>query len=594
MNNNIENIFSEFLISNFNPENSNWEKIAAKLFESRKDQTVKEVSYFYFKKDADLSLAGLNKNLIDNFIEEFLKNSENYLNEIEEYFLDLKNLYEPQKRLILEYITECVFIKKNYDLYKKLMSIILKINKKVFSISLEENKNDKNVQNLFKNLLILIQLSDINFNYNNENKNLFDNKNEEIVSPLFRSETIIIEFPLEFELKDYYELLGIFTKEKKKLINFYFRPSSHRILTFKDEATKKEISIENKIHAIFSGLDYRIFDRERNYGIEYDINFWRPELKLNDDKGNRGHFLLSFDFDFNKSRFLFKIEDCGYLKNSIFGHEHGYSTARNYISPSGHFKILNPFINRKSMYCDLRKFNKKGIFHVLKILNEINLDSDVLLGTNKNFIENAIKKNDLEHEIKNCLISRISGVKIYRKVDRNKKGNYFTEYNVVYYGFVIENEDEFKKWFEKKSNNKEIFERIFLLQNLWLYKCDSENKNNYSCKDFFNFWNINFLPEIFFNDFNDNINYLINVYGNDSIINIENYYENFGNVKENNKIYFIFDNKNENGKKIQNSFNNYFNINVYFNENFDKIIFKENSLNLKNYLLYLKHQKNNH
>ena len=586
MNNNIENIFSQFLIPNFNPENQNWEKIASKLFESRKDETMKEVSYFYFKKDADLLLAGLNKKLINNFIEELIKNSEFYLNKIEEYFLN--NLFEPQKRLILEYITENVFNKKNYDLYKKLMSIILKINKKVFLISLEENKNDKNVQNLFKNLLILIQLSDINFNYNNENKNLFDINNEEIISPLFRSETIIIEFPSDFTLNDYYELLGIFSKEKKKLINFYFRPSSHRILTFKDDKTQKEISIENKIHAIFSGLDYRIFDKERNYGIEYDVNFYRPELKLNENGGNRGHFLLSFDFDFNKSRFLFKIEDCGYLKSSVFGHEHGYSTARNYISPSVHFKILNPFINRKSMYCDLRKFNKKGIFQIMKTFNELKIDPNFLLGSNENFIENVIKKNNLENEIKNCLISKISGLKIYRKIDRNKKGNFFTEYSVIYYGFIIENEEEFKNWLEKKTNNKEIYENIFLLQNLWFYKCDSENKNNFDCKNFFNNWNINLLPEIFLNDFNDNINYLINVYGNENQININNYYENLGKVKENNNIYFIFNNKNENGKKIQNNIKNYFNINVEFNENFDKIIFKENLLNIKNYLNYLK------
>ena len=588
MNKNIENIFSEFLISNFNPENSNWEKIAAKLFESRKDKTIKEVSYFYFKNNADLSLAGLNKNLIDNFIEEFIKNSENYLNEIEEYFLDLKNLYEPQKRLILEYITECIFNKKNYDLYKKLMSIILKINKKIFSISLEENKNDKNVQNLFKNLLILIQLSDINFNYNNENKNLFDSTNEEIVSPLFRSETIILEFPSEFTLEDYYELLGIFTKEKKKLIDFYFRPSSHRILTFKDEKTKKEISIENKIHAIFSGLDYRIFDKERNYGIEYDINFWRPELKLNKDKGNRGHFLLSFDFDFNKSRFLFKIEDCGYLKNSIFGHEHGYSTARNYIAPSGHFKILNPFFNRKSMYCDLRKFNKKGIFHILKILNEINIDSNILLGTNKNFVENVIKKKGLENEIENCLNSRISGVKIYRKIDRNKKGNYFTENYVTYYGYIIENENEFKEWFYEKYDNKEIYDKILILQNLWLYKCDSESQKSSGCSDFFKNWNINCLPEIFLNEFNFNINFLINIYGIESDININNYYQNFGKIKENKKIYFIFNNESENGKIIQKNISNYFKINIEFNKDFDKIIFDVNSLDISKYINYIK------
>ena len=41
--------------------------------------------------------------------------------------------------------------------------------------------------------------------------------------------------------------------------------------------------------------------------------------------------------------------------------------AINFISHSVNFKILNPFINRKSMYCDLRKFNyyRKINFHLL-------------------------------------------------------------------------------------------------------------------------------------------------------------------------------------------------------------------------------------
>ena len=71
------------------------------------------------------------------------------------------------------------------------------------------------------------------------------------------------------------------------------------------------------------------------------------------------------------------------------------------------------------------------------------------------------------------IISPISGVKIYRKIDRNKKGNYFTENNVTYYGYIIENENEFKKWFYERCDNKEIYDKILILQNLWLYKCDS-------------------------------------------------------------------------------------------------------------------------
>ena len=162
-NNKIEKIFPSFFDPNFDPNNKNWEIIASKLFESRKDSKLKEVSYFYFKKDANLLLAGLNKKLIDNFIEEFIKKSEEFINDIEKYYLDLKNLYEPQKRLILEYITEYLFNIKQFELYKKLLVIILKINKKIFIISLEENKNDKNIKNLFKNILILIQISDVYF-----------------------------------------------------------------------------------------------------------------------------------------------------------------------------------------------------------------------------------------------------------------------------------------------------------------------------------------------------------------------------------------------------------------------------------------------
>jgi len=123
------------------------------------------------------------------------------------------------------------------------LNIILKINKKIFIISLEENKNDKNIQNLFKNILILIQISDVYFKYNEEHQDIFLNKNnnydnnnnEEIISPLFRSETIIIEFPSDFTLNDYYKLLGIYSTENKKLINYYFRASSHRISTIKDK-----------------------------------------------------------------------------------------------------------------------------------------------------------------------------------------------------------------------------------------------------------------------------------------------------------------------------------------------------------------------
>ena len=78
---------------------------------------------------------------------------------------------------------------------------------------------------------------------NEENQNIFINKNnnydnnniEEIISPLFRSETIIIEFPFDFTLNDYYKLLGIYSTENKKLINYYFHASSHRISTIKDK-----------------------------------------------------------------------------------------------------------------------------------------------------------------------------------------------------------------------------------------------------------------------------------------------------------------------------------------------------------------------
>ena len=82
-NNKIENVFSSFLVPNFDPNNKNWEIIASKLFESRKDSKLKEVSYLYFKKDANLLLAGLDKKLIDNFIEEFIKKSEEFINDIE-------------------------------------------------------------------------------------------------------------------------------------------------------------------------------------------------------------------------------------------------------------------------------------------------------------------------------------------------------------------------------------------------------------------------------------------------------------------------------------------------------------------------------
>jgi len=595
-NNKIEKIFSSFLIPNFDSNNKKWEIIASKLFESRKDSKYKAVSYFYFKKDANLLLAGLDKKLIDNFIEEFIKKSEEFINDIEKYYLDLKNLYEPQKRLILEYITECIFNLKQFELYKKLMNIILKINKKIFIISLEENKNDKNIQNLFKNILTLIQISDVCFRYNEENKNIFinennnydNNNNEEIISPLFRGETIIIELPSDFTLDDYYKLLGIHSSENKKLINYYFRASSHRILTKKDKKTKKEYSKENKISGISSGLDFHLLDKEVNYGIDYDIHFWHPEIKINENGGNRGHFLISFNFDFNKSRFLFKIEDCGYLKNSILGHEHGHSTARNYISPSVHFKILNPFINRKSLYCDLRKFKKDGIIQILKNINELKNNNEYYFGSKNNFYENVIKKYEIEDEIKKNIISPISGVKIYRKIDRNKKGNYFTENNVTYYGYIIENENEFKKWFYERCDNKEIYDKILILQNLWLYKCDSESKKSSECSDFFKNWNINCLPEIFLNDFNFNINFLINVYGIDSDININNYYQNFGKIKENKKIYFIFNNESENGKIIQNNLRNYFKINIEFNKDFDKIIFDVNSLDISKYINYIK------
>ena len=100
-NNKIEKIFSSFFDPNFNPNNKNWEIIASKLFESRKDSKLKKVSYFHFKKDANLLLAGLDKKLIDNFILEFIKKSEEFINAIEKYYLDLNNLYEPQKRLVL-------------------------------------------------------------------------------------------------------------------------------------------------------------------------------------------------------------------------------------------------------------------------------------------------------------------------------------------------------------------------------------------------------------------------------------------------------------------------------------------------------------
>ena len=52
-NNKIEKIFSSFLTPNFDPNNKKWEIIDSKL---------KEVSYFYFKKVANLLLAGLDKN----------------------------------------------------------------------------------------------------------------------------------------------------------------------------------------------------------------------------------------------------------------------------------------------------------------------------------------------------------------------------------------------------------------------------------------------------------------------------------------------------------------------------------------------------
>ena len=595
-NNKIEIIFSSFLEQNFNPDNQNWEIIASKLFESKKDLKLKEVSYFYFKKDANLSLAGLDKKLIDNFIKEFIKNSEEFINDIEIYYLELKNIYEPQKRLILEYITEYLFNLKQFELYKKLLDIILKINKKIFIISLEENKNDKNIQNFFKNILILIQISDVYFKYNEENQNLFTSKhnnydnnyNEEIISPLFRSETIIIEFPSNFTLDDYYKLLGIYSTENKKLINYYFRASSHRILTIKDKESNKEYSKENKISAISSGLDFHLLDKELNYGIDYNIHFWHPQIIINEDGGNRGHFLISFNFDFNKSRFLFKIEDCGYLKNSILGHEHGHSTARNYISPSIHFKILNPFVNRNSLYCDLRKFKKEGIIQILKTINEIKINNEIFLGNKNNFYEEVIKKYKIENEIKKNLILPISGVQIYRKIDRKKKGNFFTENYVTYYGYIIENENEFKKWFYEKCDNKEFYDKILILQNLWLYKCDSEIKKNLGCKDFFTNWNINGLPEIFLNDFNLNINYLINVYGIDCNIDIKNYYQNFGTKKEDN-IYFIFNNESENGKIIQKNLSNYFKINIEFNKDFNKIIFDINSLNINKYINYIKH-----
>jgi hypothetical protein len=55
-------------------------------------------------------------------------------------------------------------------------------------------------------------------------------------------------------------------------------------------------------------------------------------------------------------------------------------------------------------------------------------------------------------------------------------------------------------------------------------------------------------------------------------------------VNENNNIYFIFNNKNEKGKKFKKTLKNYLNINIEFNENFTKIIFKENLLNIKKYL----------
>lgn len=463
-------------------------------------------------------LNGLAGVLIDNMVSANIRSIsvfEDYKRALRQYFTKSENLYNPQKRFMLLYLLK--YLENEYKepsrvsqyrtlehgliprLFAELVSINEEVNRQVIINALDDADVDEGKRNVLKRIFALIQLSKNEYRYSKDSIYArilpgaadvddgagvvavdFSKSNEYPTSPISHCETVVISLPYSMEFKEFLHLIGADNMEAVGMVPRQSTHSTkvdpktgvaveskgmkHGLASTLTSVSSKTVSgidgllsyvgisldpvkntyVAKNISSFMSQMDYQ-------YGMDIPIN----QYNRDDTTSSRGHILISFSQYQGQSVAIVKLEDCGPGETSVTGHGHGASGKSNYISATGHIRLLNQYENRRALVCDARDIDKREL--ETKVSDTVRRStSSGLVGTKFEFekIQGHVEERKPIKGVKFCRCERrmLFGVPTY-----------------VNYGYVITDPQEFIGWCRANRISPEDYRRIVLSNNKWLY-----------------------------------------------------------------------------------------------------------------------------
>ena len=369
------------------------------------------------------------------------------------------------------------YFKNNADnkLYLRLLNINKDIDKKIFLKyfkKMEELEKDKSsgkkepdqVKNakILKHLFALMQFSKQTFKYRDK----VNHELESVISPLCYGESIVFTLPKGMTEEEFLSALDA----KKE--NFEKRSSTHGIKYTENVAFEKKDFLQgiaqgaNKVlsDVTLGYADFNIGD----YCFDIDVNDFRKDKnELDGCYISRGHVLVAFRKGYagNPPAVLIKFEDTAPMKISPTNHYHGPTGASNHISLTNQIKETMPFVKREAFVGDLQDFEKGTLISYVKEAAQ-KLSPEELIGDQKTFNEKYVEKKAnifLSQKDRNVNYDnlQIPGVEIFRCVATATTG-------LTYYGYLINNIEDFTKWCEENNIKKEQQDEIKSNAGKWL------------------------------------------------------------------------------------------------------------------------------
>ncbi len=418
-------------------------------------------------------------------IEVFPRCGDDIQEHIRNYFLQDKNLCDPQKRFMLLYMLSLL---ERQDLTRQgavrtLYETIIEINEAMSRKAIERALDDESTaeakRNVLKRILALIQLSDNRYEYSQQ-KPWYTGPEagtEYATSVLSHGETLVFELPYSMNYDELRKLLGI--EGDGSAVGIDARTSTHYVKI--NDWDKRPVEGKSWLSGVTTlgsytvtkvvswlGLETDPANRawwinnlsdllskcQFQYGFDIPINSYMPE------KGgvSRGHILFSFVEIEGKSALLVKLEDSGPEATSVTGHTHSMSGKGNYISATSHIRVFNQYENRLALTGSLAKFDKEKLCK--KVSEIVNTFSSEDLTGSQVSVRAKIDLNELTASL------HIPGVDIYRNGSNYCIGN-------TNYGYIITDMGQLREWCVHNGLNADEIEQIKSSSNRWLYTTES-------------------------------------------------------------------------------------------------------------------------